>query len=716
MPAALQDILPTARNIWGTFQVVLQPIRRLKRRIQAATQRGVTLLAQLPPERHKSLWHGTLLNLLLAAVYFSTAKVGLQFAVVEGNATLIWFPTGLSLAAVLLRGYTMLVGVAVGAFLTVATTPVPLWVAAAVSVGNTLEAFVGAFLLRGVARLDISLRHLRDIWSLLLWAALFSTIFSATIGVSSLCAAGAASWQRFPQVWLVWWLGNVIGNLLVAPLLLVWSRLPHWLLAQWIEFALVLIFATLTTLIAFGVWLPNKTGQPYPLAFTVFPALIWAALRFEQHGSTAANFLTASAAASMTITEHGPFATFGLQTGIALLWIFMAVTALPALLLAAAVSERRLAQAALQSAYSQIHQIINNAPGVAIQGYDAEGRVLFWNKASEQLYGFTAQQAIGKRLGEFLLSEEDGQEFEQILQRVRQSGQPAPLREWETRTASGAYRYILSSLFPIRLEGDQTLVVCMDVDITERKQLEAELLRAQRLDSIGRLAGGVAHDFNNLLTAMLSYAELALSHLPENHPAAADVQRIVDTANRAAELVRHLLAFARRQSLSPQIVDLNRLIDELAPLLMRLLGKQVELQIITDAWLPLVRVDPTQMEQVLMNLAINARDAMPDGGILTVRTAKVTLDEAALQSLPDAKPGTYAAVEVCDTGTGIAADDLEHIFEPFFTTKGQQGTGLGLAVVYGVVRQSGGLITVQSAPGQGTTFRIFLPAAHEPPT
>jgi len=657
------------------------------------------------------IWRTVLVNLILAALYVGAAKLGLQFAFVQGNATLIWIPTGLSLAAVLLGGYVLLPGVALGAFVTVATTPVPLWVAFAASIGNTLEAFLGAFLLKQVAHFDLRLQRLRDVWNLFLWAALVSTIASATIGVGSLCASGAASWAQFPKVWLIWWLGNVMGNLLVAPLLLVWSRLPHWQLNRLIEFILMLMLTSLVTLMAFGGWISSTQVEPYPLAFVVFPLLIWAALRFEQYGSTVANLVSAGVGAWMTVSGRGPFAPFGLQDSIVLLWVFTAVTTLPALVLAASISERRHAEQALQQAYAQIYQIINNAPGVAIQGYDSEGRVLFWNKASEDLYGFTEQQVLGKRLGEFLLSDEDAREFEQMVRDIVQTGQPAPLHEWETQTTSGVPRYIISSLFPVRLGADKIQVVRMDVDITERKWLESELLRSQRLDSIGRLAGGIAHDFNNLLTAIMSYADLAVTRLPENHPAADDLKRLQDTANRAAELVKHLLAFARRQTLSPQVIDLNQIIRDITPLITRLIGKQVDLRVVTEQALKKVKADPAQIEQVLLNLVLNARDAMPEGGMLTIETANVVLDDASVQAHPGLSPGEYVRLSVSDTGVGIEPEHLEHIFEPFYTTKGERGTGLGLAVVYGVVKQSGGHITVESTPGQGTTFRIYLPCA-----
>ncbi|MGQ9541321.1 MAG: MASE1 domain-containing protein [Armatimonadota bacterium] len=662
---------------------------------------------------HAIMWRYVFLNILLAGVYLATAKLGLQFAYAHEMATLIWMPTGISLAAVLLGGYGLLPGVALGTFLSVATADVPLWVAGTTAVGNTLEAFAGAFFLGRYARFDPALQRIRDVWALLMWAALFSTLFSATIGVVSLAFSKAITWAEFPKVWLIWWLGNAMSDVLIAPLVLVWSRVPRWQLVRALEFILMIALVSIATTVVFGGWIPSPREEAYPLAFAVFPFFIWAALRFEQYGSTAASFVSALFAVWWTVQGRGPFAGVGLHESIALLWVFMLATTLPPLLLAVSVCERRRAEEEIQRAYAQLREIINNAPVVAIQGYDTEGRVRFWNKASEQLYGFKEEEVLGKRLGEFLLSEEEAQLFEQMLQRIAETRQPEPLREWETRTADGTTRYVFSSLFPIRMDHGQIQIVCMDVDVTERKRLEAEILRAQRLESIARLAGGIAHDFNNLLTAIISYAEVALSRLPEEHPVQEDLQHLIETANRAADLVQNLLAFARRQVLAPQIVNLNQLVEGMVPILIPLLGRQIQLRIVPDPVLKTVRADPTRLEQVILNLAINARDAMPGGGTLTIRTDNVTLDEADVQSHPDVSPGEYVMLEVSDTGTGIEPEHLEHIFEPFYTTKGERGTGLGLAVVYGVVKQSGGHIAVQSQPGKGTSFHIYLPCASE---
>ncbi len=656
----------------------------------------------------RDIWRTIGLNLLLAVAYVASARLGLLFAYVDGMATLIWMPTGISLAAVLLGGNRMLAGVALGAFVTVSLSRVPLWVAATTTGGNVLEAYLGALFLRRFACFDVSLRRIRDVLNLTVWAGMLSTIPSTVVGVLSLYSAGKIGAGQMPVAMLVWYLGNFVSDILVAPLILVWSRPALWRRQRLLEFMAALVFALAVTASVFGAWFSR---QPYPLAFLLLPLLMLIAIRYGQHGTVLANFTCSALAVWLTVSGRGPYAAFGLHESVILLWAFVLAAGLSTLLLAASASELLHAQRERERAYAQLRQILDNAPNVAIQGYDAAGKVVFWNLASERMYGFREPDVLGKRLGEFLLSPEDAEQFERSVQQIVHTRQPLPLREWETRSAEGTPVYILSALFPVFVGEQQVQVVCMDVDITERKRLEAEVMRAQRLDSIGRLAGGIAHDFNNLLTAMMSYADIALSRLPAGHPAVEDLQRLLDAANRAGEMVRHLLAFARRQTFSPQIIQLNDLLHGMAPILIRLLGKHVDLQIVTEPALRTVRADLTQIEQVVLNLAVNARDAMPEGGTLTIRTSNVKLGDEAPLPHPDLSPGEYVLLTVSDTGTGIEPETIEHIFEPFYTTKGEQGTGLGLAVVYGVVMQSGGHIDVESTIGQGTSFRIYLPPA-----
>jgi PAS domain S-box-containing protein len=279
---------------------------------------------------------------------------------------------------------------------------------------------------------------------------------------------------------------------------------------------------------------------------------------------------------------------------------------------------------------------------------------------------------------------------------------------------SGAVRWV-RTVGQVHRDADGVLRLTGGVvDITDQKLIEAQLAQSQRLDSIGRLAGGVAHDFNNLLTAMYGSIELARMSLPADSPAALELAEIRACAERGATLTGQLLAFARKQVMEPRVMTLSDLVTDVEKLLRRVLGEDVELAAVCQAQ-GRVRVDPHQIERVLVNLASNARDAMPGGGRLTLETVDVELDEPYATTHVEVVPGRYVMLAVSDTGGGIAAADLPNVFEPFFTTKGAyEGTGLGLATCYGIVRQAGGYIHAYSEPGHGTTFRIYLPRVDDP--
>src|SRR5438045_3029924 len=282
---------------------------------------------------------------------------------------------------------------------------------------------------------------------------------------------------------------------------------------------------------------------------------------------------------------------------------------------------------------------------------------------------------------------------------------------------TGQIFYAYKTITPLRdTDGAITHFISNDRDITERRRLESQLQQAQKMDAIGRLAGGVAHDFNNLLMVISAYAELMLDSLGSEHPLRRNVQEIMTASRRAADLTRQLLAFGRKQMQSLQLLDLNRVIQEINEMLPRLIGEDIQLIFAPGKNVGKVKADPVQIEQIVMNLAANARDAMPNGGKLTIETADAHLDESYIQRHSIVPPGEYVLLAVVDTVDGRAPEHVAHIFEPFYTTKAEgKGTGLGLATVYGIVKQNGGFIWVYSEPGLGTTFKIYLPCAQYEP-
>jgi two-component system cell cycle sensor histidine kinase/response regulator CckA len=347
---------------------------------------------------------------------------------------------------------------------------------------------------------------------------------------------------------------------------------------------------------------------------------------------------------------------------------------------------------------------------------NSEGIIEYVNPAFEELTGYSQQDVAGKTPS------------------ILKSGQQAPAlyRElWETIRGGDVYRgilvnrrkngelyYVDESISPIRdAAGCITHFVSNGRDLTERLHIEAQLLQSQKMDAIGRLAGGVAHDFNNLLTIITSYSELALDSVVPGSSTQARIHEILSAARRAAELTRQLLAFGRKQPQALRVAELNPVVGAIVKSLHHLIGEDIELIFAPGDGLGKVRLDPVQIEQILMNLAANSRDAMPRGGRCMIETSNVQLDEQYVDRKKAMIPiGRYAVLTVTDTGAGIPADHLAHVFEPFYTTKSSgKGTGLGLATVYGIVKQNNGFVWVYSEPGMGTTFKIYLPCVPDQP-
>ena len=373
------------------------------------------------------------------------------------------------------------------------------------------------------------------------------------------------------------------------------------------------------------------------------------------------------------------------------------------------VTERMAAESALEASNTILGAVVDDSP-LAIVITDPDLTINRWNDAAVKQFGWTADEAIGQSLM-MLIPEEHRQEF---LEQRRRLEEGAIVTNSETQRVrrDGSVRDVNISKCALKKDGRLSGLVSIISDSTDRKRLEAQYRQAQKMEAVGQLAGGIAHDFNNLLTVIISYSQMLLADIAEDGSSRADVMEIKRAAERAALLTKQLLAFSRQQVLRPQNLDLNLVIGELEQMLRRLLREDINIVLTLDPELGAVAADPGQIEQIVMNLVVNARDAMPSGGRLSIETANVSFDSPYQVRASEAQldAGAYVVIAVSDNGSGMSAQVQARIFEPFFTTKRMnEGTGLGLSTVYGIVKQSGGYITVYSEIGHGTTFKIYLP-------
>ena len=384
-----------------------------------------------------------------------------------------------------------------------------------------------------------------------------------------------------------------------------------------------------------------------------------------------------------------------------------------ALAFAQSQADKQAAESALRISERRFRALVEESwDAIALFGPD--GTIMYGSPATTRLLGYDLAEFVGRNAMELIHPDDRSA----VLLRLEEvTTQPRRRVEVSARVQhkNGQWRHLEGVLTNLLDDPSIRAIVNNYRDVTDRRLLEEQIVLAQKMEAIGRLAGGVAHDFNNILTAIGGYTDLLLADLAPDDERRRDVEEIHRAADRAAALTHQLLAFSRRQVLQPKVISLNALVPDIEKMLRRLIGEDILFTTVLHPKTGNVRADPGQLEQVIVNLAVNARDAMPNGGSLTIETRNVELDQSYTAEHPNVKPGHYVLLAVTDTGVGMTTETKARIFEPFFTTKARgKGTGLGLATVYGIVQQTGGHIWPYSEPGQGTTMRVYLPRVDEP--
>jgi len=652
---------------------------------------------------------GLLLQIgLVAAVHGGAAFLANALSTFHSAAGTTWIPAGVGLVAVLLLGVRVWPGVAIAAFVCNLELGMGPGVAAAVAVANVAGCVVPAVLLRRLGWHGEQLERLSDVLWLMLVGGVLGPLLSAAIGAAALEAAGGHEMITGFRLWLAWGLGNVAGALIVAPPLLAWLGPPPSVpfparRADLIGIGLGLVLLALLT----------RGVTPY-YALSAFPLVAWAALRLGTRGVTLVVLIVVVLVGWAASSGRVPVGSASLSALVSFITALQLAYVVTGLLLAASSAEREQARAVAQAGEERF-TLLASATDDLFYEWDPGSNRDWWNANIREMLGYDSAevQPGGRQAWSSLVHPEDR---DRVLPGYYGAiaGTAVIWRdEYRLRRHDGRYIWVLDRAHILRDEHGRCIrVVGAMLDISGLREARAALARSEeqlrqaaKMEAVGRLAGGVAHDFNNLLTSVIGHADLALARTrlgaATREDITDDLLEIRAAGDRAAALTQQLLAFSRKQVLEVRVVDLNGIITGIARMLRRTIGEDIELVIKLAPELAPVRADPTQMEQVLLNLAVNARDAMPDGGSLTIATTNVELPGG---------PGVRVRVE--DTGVGMSEEVRAHLFEPFYTTKDVgKGTGLGLATAYGIVRQSGGEISVESQAGRGSVFLIDLPQA-----
>ena len=651
----------------------------------------------------------------LAGIYFIVAELGLRYASIGVSVSPVWPPTGLAIAALLFMGLSYWPAVFVGVLLANATTPVPIVAAAGIACGNTAEAVLAVYLLRMRTSQPLAIDDPAWVRTFVILAAPLAALMSASIGVATLILTRALPSTTFWPALGLWWAGDYGGALAVGSVLIAWTLSLRSPTERRETLGIVPLMAG-TIMVAVFIFGEFAAGSPLRSAdfpYLLFPFVIAAALRFGAPGATLTTLGIAMLAVGFTVRGGGPFVMGTVaRTDIALL-LYVCILSITGLVVSASAAQRRRAESALRDAHQRLRAVIESSP-LPIYALDTASVVQSWNQAAEVLFGWRAEEVVGRPLPTI---PSDRTEYDRLRERLLEG---ESIRATEvTRVRKDGTSVVLSlSAAPLRdATGEVVGTLSIAADLTELRQLEVQYRQAQKMEAVGRLAGGIAHDFNNILTAILGTTSLMAETIGADSPARLDLLEVEKAARRAAGLTHQLLAFSRRQVLEPQVIDANDLVRDVEAMLRRLIGENIELRTILSPDAGTVRADPGQLEQAIVNLVVNARDAMPRGGRVTVETASAEFDSQYVTGHAAAVPGPYVLLAISDTGTGMNAETRAHLFEPFYTTKEPgKGTGLGLATVYGIVKQSGGYIWAYSELGHGATFKIYLPRVAGRPT
>jgi two-component system, cell cycle sensor histidine kinase and response regulator CckA len=645
--------------------------------------------------------------LVFAPAYAVVAKAGLELGAVH-YVSPVYPAAGLAVGALYVGGLRLWPGVFAGS-LPVAATATGAAVAVPAAAGSAAAAVAGAYVLGGVLDRARPFERVRDVAGLTA-ASVLAALIAATAGAGALSLGGELGHAGYLDAWRIWALGDAAGILAIAPLVIVLAsfrpRPTTWDVLH--AAALAAVTLALTTIV-FGDWLPA-----YSRLYVLFPLIGWAALFKGRQAVAAVAAVVTIAGGWATVHHHGPLGHPGDLANLLVLDGFVGAYVISGLVLAAVDAQRRGAveaarrllhaeRAARQDAEhasTRTNEILETIADAFVT-LDRDWYVVYANDEALRLGGVTAEQAIGNRYWD-VVPAVVGTIFERRFREAMETQQPAHFEA----DVPGLGLWLDVHVYPT----SERLSIYFR-DVTRQRRLERELALSRKMEVVGRLAGGVAHDFNNLLLAIRGYGELALRRI-ERHDegAATDVAEMLKAAERGADLTRQLLAVGGRQPLNIEALDLGSCISQLEPLLRRVIGEDVDLVVTFSGEPAHVRADRSQIEQVVLNLAVNARDAMPGGGRLMIGVA--TAESGLGIDVPEGR----VRLRVRDSGIGMTPETASQIFEPFFTTKGDKGTGLGLATVHGIVTQTGGHIELETEPGRGTTFDVYLPLSAETAT